>query len=328
MHRLAFASLMLLIGCIGPGPTLDDAGTDGGSTGGGAATGGGTAVGGDGGATGGGGGSGGTSDAGTSDAGRTYGGDFGWLTLINSNASCGAGSSTVKEVGSVHSASFQTSRLVGNPPPETPRTRTQVGDCVAEVFGTAPAWTDGGMVVTQQSAGTVSVAGGARTITLTPDADGGYAAESSVQPSWAGGETLTLTASGAAVPSFTTTIPAPVKMTLSAPDIRSGAMPLVVPRTSDLQLTWTGGSETVELGLWNQDNQPTAQLLCRFPASRGSGTVPAAALQHLRPGTGYFILQTVSRKTVTAGPFSVSILAAMGSEVSGGCPTGRTVTLQ
>ncbi len=165
---------------------------------------------------------------------------------------------------------------------------TTVGPCVVQVLGSGSA-----PVETDESAGTVQLTGGAKTIKLTPANDATYTTtQSSTASLWTGGETLTLSADGGpdgAVPAFSTTVVAPSKITITSPALPSSSGSMNVPRNAPWIGTWSGassGSVVIYFDVTDGANAYTAT--CKFDASAGTGTVPAAAFASFPAGSGSF----------------------------------------
>jgi hypothetical protein len=112
--------------------------------------------------------------------------------------------------------------------------------------------TSSSVVVTDVSAGTITIAGGQTPIVLTPQVqtlpDGGSFLDysgglnlgaSPISP----GDALTITSSGATVPAFSIDITVPEAISITHPD-PSSVTPLAVDRSMDLPIAWTGGGST------------------------------------------------------------------------------------
>lgn len=179
----------------------------------------------------------------------------------------------------------------GRAPEETPV--ATFGDC--KVYATAagaslPAATP------SLDAGTIAVAVGATnyTLTLGPSADGNIytsSAPSSQNEFFSGGETISYSAPGGAdVPAFSGTVTAPAEPTITAP---AWSAPFGgSPRSSDLQVSWSGrGGTSVVVALLNVNLNPAGPaggnaVTCVFPDT-GSGTIPSGALQQMA-STSFF----------------------------------------
>lgn len=157
---------------------------------------------------------------------------------------------------------------------ENPCTTIEDGDCLVIECSTDP------LTVIRRSAGAVTVTGGSREVTLTPDASNEYAASSSATEGlFDGGETVRVAAAGDHVPAFEVSATAPSAITFSAPNFFA---PITVDRTQDLEVTWTGGADGVAVAVVaTVGADRTVDVVCEFPASAGSGSIPAAVLGQL-----------------------------------------------
>jgi len=174
-----------------------------------------------------------------------------------------------------------------------------VGACkVQQCMTTAPAGA--------QSAGTITITGAMKPLSLVPGADMAYAQQTSQTTLFGGGEMITFAAAGATVPAFSITVTTPGKATITAPAKPAVGAVLVVNRAQDFTVSWTGGgSGTVQVYL----SDSAKSLFCRFPASAGSGKVPASALGMLAPGSGAFAMASIGEATKTAGEWGIEATA-------------------
>jgi len=156
------------------------------------------------------------------------------------------------------------------------------------------------------SGGTVTITGAAEPITLTPSTTGHYDARVSPDPLFNGGETLTFTASGGDVPGFTKTIKAPSKPTITQPaKPASQVSPLVIDRSKDLMVAWTGGGNgTMDVSLAGAADR---RVSCRFDTSTGHGKVPSAALSMLTAGMGGVSMAAFSEDEVIEGDWGINV---------------------
>ncbi|HUS27420.1 MAG TPA: hypothetical protein VMZ53_02895 [Kofleriaceae bacterium] len=173
-----------------------------------------------------------------------------------------------------------------------PCTSQTVGPCiVSQCSGPFP-------MQTLASGGTVTVMGVGTTATLTPGFGNMY------QPvntgaSFAGGETITMQGTGADTPAFSFTLLAPARAAITTPAKPSGTDALVIDRSHDLSVAWTGGG-TSEID-FVFGSPGLVNMNCAFPASAGSATIPTAALQMLSAGSGSFSASTEVIKSVDVG---------------------------
>jgi hypothetical protein len=202
------------------------------------------------------------------------------------------------------------------------------GACQVVEVGSQFSQTDGGSeagtVLTEVSAGTLTVSGGTAPVVIAPTNTAGYVSYSYQStsgagdggPSFAAGDTLTVSASGAAAPAFsaTVTVPGTIQVTEPpppSPTLPDGA-PLVFPmlaapiaRTTDLPIAWTGGSSGNVLVALSSSG---TSIECLFPESAGSAVIPAAALSYLPQtptdgglGAAFEISPMSTRAVVTSG---------------------------
>jgi hypothetical protein len=127
-------------------------------------------------------------------------------------------------------------------------------------------------------AGTVTFDGVLQPVVLLPTKGfGGPEYAGIVEPSllFAPDAVITVTATGGDIPGFTAGLAAPSPITLTQP-VAPGSGWTIDP-TTDLTISWSGtttGVVDVQLLSANIDFGETVD--CQFPASDGSGTVPAA----------------------------------------------------
>jgi hypothetical protein len=192
----------------------------------------------------------------------------------------------------------------------------QVTSCAGLASGDGGAGGDGGAVAgSVVSAGTLSMTGGTGPIALMPDTTTGFYSYSSAYPvggpTVAGGDTLTVTASGAIVPAFTAHFVMPNDITVTSPVPPVPPMlfgSVAVLRSSDLPIAWTGGGAgVVEVALGQKSGGGLTSITCLLPAAGGSGAIPAAALAGLTPtpaggmSGAYFTINS-SSDVVTVNP--------------------------
>lgn len=174
----------------------------------------------------------------------------------------------------------------------------QLGPCVLQTCTTG--------LTGAASAGLITISGGAETMTLAPAMDKTYAQQTASERLFMGGETLTYSAQGADIPAFTKTLTAPARATITSPAKPSTS--LAVSRTQDLTVTWTGGAGgKVQVALIGATIAST--LLCRFEASAGTGTIPAAALAMLPAGNGGFAMASIADTEQDTGDWAIDVSA-------------------
>lgn len=213
-----------------------------------------------------------------------------------------------------------------SPSPLSVTTQT-IGPCEVRTvhFGTG----GGGGFPKYSSAGTLTIAGGAEEVKLT-HGPGGYAAwQNSDVALFEGGETMTISASGAKIPPFDVSITTPAHLTMTSPIYPVGS-PLDIDPTADMVFQWTGdsaGDVEIRIAGPQQLPEPQTTMQCRFPASAGTGTVPAAVLAAVSlSGTGTIAADVLTTSnTVAAGWGPISIRASMPALKSNGVQYATSV---
>ncbi len=163
------------------------------------------------------------------------------------------------------------------------------------------------------AAGTLTFAAPSLDAGETVDADPtGFYEVTTPAPLFAPGDTLTVTASGGAVPAFgPTTVTAPGSIALASPALDGGA--LAVPTGSDLGLSWTGGSAG-SLAILTASGQTADGSLvvarCSYVAITDEGTLPAqvlGSLKGLSQGTVGWGQANIA--TIDAGAWEIGVFA-------------------
>lgn len=206
-------------------------------------------------------------------------------------------------------------------------TFSTVGACsVGLCTGTS---SGGGPAPVAASAGQLTVTG-TKTYTVLPSATFGYSLDDSAA-GWSPGSTIAVSASGATVPAFATTVKAPGVVKVGTPALSTSGTAPVFARSSNLALAWTGGAGA-QLSVSLIDAAGTASLLCTYDASTGSASIPSSALQMLPARTGYTLYGSTSSDAanalVMAQGWTVSVSAYANAQSSGGALYSQTVTLQ
>jgi hypothetical protein len=137
---------------------------------------------------------------------------------------------------------------------------------------------------------------------------------------WQGpGQPLVIAAAGAEVPAFSVSLTSPSSITVTSPTCTVGA-PCAVSRASPFTVRWSGGTTgSVLVDVFSQQGtSPTADVSCLFPASAGSGTIPANTMRQLLSGTGSIRIWATSTATVMAGETSVTCSATGTTFVASG----------
>jgi hypothetical protein len=181
--------------------------------------------------------------------------------------------------------------------------------------------TDGGQQTptgAAESAGTITIGGTAPEFSLAFDPSTmKYAAAPPVptdRPIFAGGETITFSASGAGVVAFSDRLVAPAPLVVTSPVLTSNA--LSVDASKDLIFGWSGSSAgMLHFNLRTATIVASSLVSCQFEASALTGTIPAAMLQKLQKTgastTGTLTTDHSNAKEVPAGDHLVHL--AVGS---------------
>ena len=198
---------------------------------------------------------------------------------------------------------------------------TQSGGCCY----TPPSSSGSGSTLTFVSAGDIVIKDGSNSIvTMSPSTQGGvmdvYSTSSQQAPSfqWSGGDTLTFTASGAAVNAFSGSVVAPALMQDISPAF-STTTPTMVSASSDFTVTWTAGNTGAASGIFvgaMKGMTGDGSISCNSMDSAGSITVPQALLANLTSGDDLTIVLTrLVSKPVTTG--NVSVIIGVSAETLG-----------
>src|SRR5262249_50220375 len=95
---------------------------------------------------------------------------------------------------------------------------------------------------------------------------------------------------------FQKTLAAPPSITVTAP---AWSKDMTLDRKKELPLGWTGGTTgDVIVGIGAASSTTSVTLACKFPASPGQATIPAAAMAKL-PATHDASISVVARTTET-----------------------------
>ena len=175
-------------------------------------------------------------------------------------------------------------------------------------------------------AGTVTVTGAAVLISMTPSTEGLYGGFDASQEMFAGGTTLSVTATGDEVPAFTASLQAPGKAMITSP-ARPPNDTLTIDRRSGLPVSWTGGSGAMGVTVVG-DGDLSRSVLCSFDASAGNGTVPAELLTMLPAGQGSVGFVTQSETRVSDGDWDISFRGSYNAVWPDDSAIQITATLQ
>jgi hypothetical protein len=136
-------------------------------------------------------------------------------------------------------------------------------------------------------------------------------------PKLAPGDTLTLTATAyQAIPAFSLTTTLPIRISITSPSL---SLPLTVPRTTDFVVTHTTTADTsVQFYVLLKDALSVPnQVVCLFPATDSSATVPTAALAQLPVGTMNGELGLFQKTTTKAGDVDIELDVQDGDRITG-----------
>ena len=229
-------------------------------------------------------GGGGAGSGGGTGGGGTGGGTFGRIYVADYHFS---------DAGFVGAAAFFSS---------AGRTRATIGPCEIVTYADVAA------AIGTSSAGDISIAisGRSSPIPLARPQDGGIPSYFTYNEHiFNGGETVTVTATGADVPAFATTLTAPTRPTLTAVGIAANG---VIDRSQAITVRWTGGSPQLSVSLSGTTDAGLRVVECRFDAAAGSGTILPTVLQQLPSGlAGSFGIAAITSKPLNAGSWSFDV---------------------
>ncbi|MFO0548897.1 MAG: hypothetical protein U0271_10945 [Polyangiaceae bacterium] len=184
-------------------------------------------------------------------------------------------------------------------------------------------------VVPPFGAGTIEFSGGAQTVALTPNAQNLYSGGNDTQHYFVDGDVVTISATGDAVPAFSSTLTAPDVVNLTSDQLGAA-----IDSTSDLLVTWaagpTEGSLTIMFGAYTSDatGGTSHNLTCVYDITAGSATVPAAALQLLPLGNVTFAIESIASELLMVGEWAVSTRLEAFALYDGLLSAGGTLPLQ
>lgn len=154
------------------------------------------------------------------------------------------------------------------------------------------------------SAGPITATIDGMSSTLSPDSNLDYGQPLTPPP---GGTIVEIHAAGGDVPGFSTKILVPSAISVTA-------MPADIPRSQDLDLTWTvskpAGWVIFDIG------DGTRDVACAFAEADGHGTIPAAALESLGAGPGHFGYSAETAALVSVSGWEIESLGAWGPSVA------------
>jgi hypothetical protein len=184
------------------------------------------------------------------------------------------------------------------------------------------------------SAGNITVTDGVSSIDVPPDNSEvttpqgpvdtvGYQYTAPPGMTVTNGDTVAVSAAGATVPPFTTSVTVPGTLSVSAP-LTSYSGIVTLSRSGGLGVTWTyggdgpdGGAAPVVVDIEQGDPvQGNTSIVCTFPAESGAGQVPAEATSNLalavvqvaEPSTTSISVNAINQVTVTPPGWTVQVL--------------------
>lgn len=165
------------------------------------------------------------------------------------------------------------------------------------------------------SAGTLTLSGGklASPLTFATSSEGTYAIDD-IKLDLDPGETMTVSASGATVPSFSQSLVAPPALVLTKPSPGSGGQ-YSIATSAELSVAWSGGQAGDSVYLQGYSGGSAYYFECTWDATAGQGTVPKALLTPLA-GVGTGALEWLQNATTKfdAGAYSITATTSIGGE--------------
>jgi hypothetical protein len=193
---------------------------------------------------------------------------------------------------------------------------TAIGSCCYEP---PPATsTSGGTLPTEYSAGSLTIADDGSTIGTVAFGTVGYGSVGTPATfTWNGGDTLSVSAPGATIDSFSGTV--------KAPNAIAGLSSLTAIPVAGWTVTWTPDTlsgETMEVAVVDNTNSVDyGEASCSVPDSAGTVTLSSALLSHFKSGdTASVQVNRSAGSAVSSGNAAVHLLA--------GVTVGGSATLQ
>jgi hypothetical protein len=143
--------------------------------------------------------------------------------------------------------------------------------------------------------GQIAITGTLGPVMIAPQMDGRYLTFTQSGALWGTGAQLTFTSTGGSFAPLTAMVAGPTAVTITLPLAQTQ---LDVPRSSDFNLTWNGGTNggiTWSLAVGN------SQLTCDFPRINDAATVSHLALAQLPAGSGTLAILDSGRVTASDG---------------------------
>lgn len=200
-------------------------------------------------------------------------------------------------------------------------TRNQLGSCW---YYDCPAGSNGYGAVdnpVREDAGVVYATGSSGRVDLAEDSSTGKYSGSTMTEEWplSGGSVSFSVAGNSSVPAFSMQIPTPSFVFLTS--INGETLPTNVTRSAGAQLVWTSvGSGSIFFGFFKNNGQRPAAF-CQFDAAANAGSMPAAVLEKLDPGSYNYEFHGDSRSQMTVSDWEIDSYAySFGTTVTDDAP--------
>ena len=147
---------------------------------------------------------------------------------------------------------------------------------------------------------------------------------------WSDGATLNVSASGAEVSAFSTSVSGVAQAKLTSPAYPGSAQMLEVAAGKPLVLHWTGANtgEITASFTWNTPGKMAA-ISCVFDASSGSGTIPASSMGAFTAGqTGTGVVIGSDTKIVEVPGWTISVYTSVVASHTNGAPASWQVAFK
>jgi hypothetical protein len=190
-------------------------------------------------------------------------------------------------------------------PSTTGFTRLDLGNgCFTYDFDAGFAFDAGPSSAILASAGTLTISSPSQQLVLPPDS--GYFSYGGA-PLFSAGDLVTISATGAEVPAFNTSITAPAAVVVTGLPSDGGA--LLIDRQSGYTVTWTGATSDVYVELVGGN----VFIFCQPPAGASSQVFPPSALAGVPDGgTAQLAVFAEKLSVFHAGPWPVNLTIANG----------------
>jgi hypothetical protein len=159
-----------------------------------------------------------------------------------------------------------------------------------------------------ESAGTLTAAGGMLSPTVIPVLPSlGVYSLSMPGRLFSAGDTLRVQATGGVVPAFDLEIAVPAHVSITAPAFPPLPASLTLGRETSTEVRWAGGlaQDIVQVDLAQFGATGSVMVQCRYQASSGNGTIPAAALGVFTAGYGQITIGSVREQTTIVGRWGI-----------------------